>query len=153
MPVLSATAQQALEALAGRLREIRRDAELTARQVAQAAGWHESKCSRIENARTVPSPADIRTWCTVCGVPGQAADLTAALRAIDSMYVEWRRQVPAGMRRPSTRVAVTSRKVAECYVSSSPRGDHESAVPIGSQVITDHVSPDLRCGSGEKVRA
>ena len=32
-------------------------------------------------------------------MPGQAADLTAALRAIDSMYVEWRRQVPAGMRR------------------------------------------------------
>ena len=99
MPVLSATAQQALEALAGQLREIRKDAELTARQVAQAAGWHESKCSRIENARTIPSPADIRIWCKVCGVPDQAADLTATLRAIDSMYVEWRRQVPAGMRR------------------------------------------------------
>lgn len=99
MPVLSATAQQALEALAGQLREVRKDAELTARQVARAAGWHESKCSRIENARTIPSPADIRAWCTICGVPDQAADLTATLRAIDSMYVEWRRQVPAGMRR------------------------------------------------------
>ncbi|HEY2261270.1 MAG TPA: helix-turn-helix transcriptional regulator [Streptosporangiaceae bacterium] len=99
MPVLSATAQQALEALAGQLREIRKDAELTARQIAQAAGWHESKCSRIENARTIPSPADIRAWCRACGVPDQAADLTATLRAIDSMYVEWRRQVPAGMRR------------------------------------------------------
>jgi transcriptional regulator with XRE-family HTH domain len=99
VPVLSATAQQALEALAGQLREIRKDAELTARQVAQAAGWHESKCSRIENARTIPSPADIRAWCKVCGVPDQAADLTATLRAIDSMYVEWRRQIPAGMRR------------------------------------------------------
>lgn len=99
MPVLSATAQQALEALAGQLREIRKDAELTARQVARAAGWHESKCSRIENARTIPSPADIRAWCEACGVPDQAADLTATLRAIDSMYVEWRRQVPAGMRR------------------------------------------------------
>lgn len=99
MPVLSATARQALEALAGQLREIRRDAELTARQVAQAAGWHESKCSRIENAKTIPSPADIRAWCKACGVPDQAAGLTATLRAIDSMYVEWRRQVPAGLRR------------------------------------------------------
>jgi transcriptional regulator with XRE-family HTH domain len=99
VPVLSATAQQALEALAGQLREVRKDAELTARQVARAAGWHESKCSRIENARTIPSPADIRAWCTICGVPDHAADLTATLRAIDSMYVEWRRQVPAGMRR------------------------------------------------------
>jgi transcriptional regulator with XRE-family HTH domain len=99
VPVLSATARQALEALAGQLREIRKDAELTARQVAQAAGWHESKCSRIENARTIPSPADIRAWCKVCGVPDQATGLTATLRAIDSMYVEWRRQVLAGMRR------------------------------------------------------
>jgi transcriptional regulator with XRE-family HTH domain len=78
---------------------IRKDAEMTARQVAQAAGWHESKCSRIEHARTIPSPADIRAWCKVCGVPDQAAELTVTLRAIDSMYVEWRRQVPAGMRR------------------------------------------------------
>ncbi len=99
MPVRSATAQQALDALAARLREIRKDAELTARQVALAAGWHESKCSRIEHARTMPSPEDIRIWCSICGVPDQAADLTAALRGIDSMYVEWRRMVRSGMRR------------------------------------------------------
>jgi transcriptional regulator with XRE-family HTH domain len=99
VPVRSATSQQALDALAVRLREIRNDAELTARQVAQAAGWHESKCSRIEHARSTPSPADIRTWCAICGVPEQAADLTAALRSIESMYVEWRRMNRAGMRR------------------------------------------------------
>ena len=99
MPVRSDTAQQALDALAARLREIRKDAELTARQVAQAAGWHESKCSRIEHARSIPSPADVRAWCEICGVPDQAADLTAALRTIESMYVEWRRMVRSGMRR------------------------------------------------------
>jgi transcriptional regulator with XRE-family HTH domain len=99
VPVRSATAQQALDALAARLRDIRKDAELTARQIAQAAGWHESKCSRIEHARTMPSPADIRAWCTICGVPDQAADLTATLRSIDSMYVEWRRMIRSGMRR------------------------------------------------------
>jgi transcriptional regulator with XRE-family HTH domain len=99
VPVRSATAQHALDALAARLRDIRKDAELTARQVAQAAGWHESKCSRIEHARTIPSPADIRAWCAICGVPDQAADLTATLRSIDSMYVEWRRMVRSGMRR------------------------------------------------------
>ena len=97
MPVRSATAQQALDALAARLRDIRKDAELTARQVAHAAGWHESKCSRIEHARTVPSPADIRAWCAICGVSDQAADLTATLRGIESMYVEWRRMVRSGM--------------------------------------------------------
>ena len=70
VPVQSATAQQALEALALRLREIRKDAGLTARAVARAAGWHESKCSRIEHARTVPSPDDIRTWCRDLRRPG-----------------------------------------------------------------------------------
>jgi transcriptional regulator with XRE-family HTH domain len=97
VPVRSATAQQAPDALAARLRDIRKDAELTARQVAHAAGWHESKCSRIEHARTVPSPADIRAWCAICGVSDQAADLTATLRGIESMYVEWRRMVRSGM--------------------------------------------------------
>jgi transcriptional regulator with XRE-family HTH domain len=99
VPVRSATAQQALDGLAARLREIRRDAELTARQVAAAAGWHESKCSRIEHARTVPSPADIRAWCTICGAPDQEADLTAVLRAVETMYVEWRRMIRSGMRK------------------------------------------------------
>ncbi len=99
VPVQSATAQQALEALAQRLREIRKDAGLTARAVARAAGWHESKCSRIEHARTVPSPDDIRTWCEICGAPDQAADLVASLRTVESMYVEWKRMVRSGMRR------------------------------------------------------
>lgn len=46
-----------------------------------------------------PSPADIRAWCAICGVPDQAADLTATLRSIDTMYVEWRRMIRSGMRR------------------------------------------------------
>jgi hypothetical protein len=42
---------------------------------------------------------DIRTWCSICDIRDQAADLTAALRSIDSMHVEWRRMVRSGMRR------------------------------------------------------
>jgi transcriptional regulator with XRE-family HTH domain len=53
--------------VADRLREIRLDASLTLRAVAQAAGWHESKSSRIEGAHTKPSDADIQTWCRACG--------------------------------------------------------------------------------------
>ena len=62
------------------------DAGLTARALALAVGWHESKCSRIEHVRTAPSEADIRLWCQVCGTGDQAADLIASLRAADSMY-------------------------------------------------------------------
>jgi hypothetical protein len=63
-----------------------------------AAGWHESKTSRIENARQVLTDADIQVWCRVCDADDQAADLVVASRAADSMYVEWRRQNLAGMR-------------------------------------------------------
>ena len=29
----------------------------------------------------MPSPADIRAWCAICGVPDRAADLTATLHS------------------------------------------------------------------------
>ena len=94
----SSSVRQARAALAQRLREIRLDAGLTARALALAAGWHESKCSRIEHVRTPPSDADIRLWCRICGAEDQAADLIASSRAADSMYTEWRRLEVTGLR-------------------------------------------------------
>ncbi|WP_113699270.1 DUF5753 domain-containing protein [Nonomuraea lactucae] len=90
--------QQARKGVAQRLREIRLDARLTARALAASAGWHESKCSRIEHARTPPSDADIREWCRICGAEDQAQELITLSRAADSMYVEWRRVHPTGLR-------------------------------------------------------
>src|SRR6202046_2842896 len=86
---LSPSAKRARRELAERLREIRRDAGLTARALSAAAGWHESKTSRIESAKQAPSDADIRSWCRICGVDDRAADLIAASRTADSLYVEW----------------------------------------------------------------
>lgn len=83
--MVTSPAEQARQDIANRLRELRLDAGLTKRAVAVAAGWHESKCSRIEHARTPPSDADIRVWCRICAVDDQAADLIAASRAADSM--------------------------------------------------------------------
>ncbi|MFB7908559.1 helix-turn-helix domain-containing protein [Kitasatospora sp. NPDC056076] len=91
--------QQAKQALGQRLRDIRRDSGLSARALAEAAGWHESKCSKIQSGRVMPSEADIRTWTAVCGVPGQAANLIATARNIEGMYVEWRRLERSGLRR------------------------------------------------------
>lgn len=85
--------------MAGRLRELRLDAGLTARALSAAAGWHEAKTSRIESAKQAPSDADIRLWCRACGAEDQAADLIAASRTADSMYVEWRRVNRTGLRR------------------------------------------------------
>jgi transcriptional regulator with XRE-family HTH domain len=76
----SSSVLHARQQVAGRLREIRLDAGLTLRAVSESAGWHESKASRIEGARTRPSDSDIQAWCRVCGAEHQAADLVAAAR-------------------------------------------------------------------------
>jgi transcriptional regulator with XRE-family HTH domain len=95
----SSSVQRARQQLAERLRDLRLDVGLTARALSTAAGWHEAKTSRIESAKQAPSEADIRDWCQVCGADREIPDLIAASRAADSMYVEWRRLNPAGLRR------------------------------------------------------
>ncbi|MGW4643356.1 helix-turn-helix domain-containing protein [Sphaerisporangium sp. NPDC004334] len=103
----SSSAEQARRAIGNRLRDLLRDAGLTARALAQTAGWDESKCSRLIRGRTLPSDEDIRTWCRICDAEGEAADLIAATRDADSMYVEWRRLQRSGMKRlQETRVSL-----------------------------------------------
>ncbi|MGH8603102.1 MAG: helix-turn-helix domain-containing protein [Gammaproteobacteria bacterium] len=92
-------AQQAREALGVRLREIRKEAGLTGRALAVSMGRHFTKISRIENGSQAPSEDDIKAWCLACDAGGQIPDLIATARAIESMYVEWRRQTRAGMKR------------------------------------------------------
>jgi transcriptional regulator with XRE-family HTH domain len=94
----SSSVQAARKAVADRLRDIRKDAELTGRELALRCGWHPAKSSRLENARTPPSDADIRAWCRACSAEDQAPDLIAASRTADSMYVEWKRLHKAGIR-------------------------------------------------------
>ncbi|EME99667.1 helix-turn-helix transcriptional regulator [Streptomyces mobaraensis NBRC 13819 = DSM 40847] len=93
------TVQQARDSLAARLRDIRLDAGLNGRELARRCGWSESKTSRIENARTPPSDADIRKWCAACQAEERALDLIAANRAADTMYVQWKRLHRTGIRR------------------------------------------------------
>lgn len=95
----SSSVRAARTAVGDRLRELRRDAGLSGRALAESAGWYKSKVSRLENAVTPPSDDDIRRWCAVCQAPEQAADLIAAARSADGMYVEWRRVQRTGLRR------------------------------------------------------
>ena len=94
----SSSVQRARELLAARLRDIRLDAGLSARELSSAAAWHPAKTSRIESAKQAPSEDDIRVWCRVCGAEREVPDLIAASRAADSMYIEWRRLNRGGMR-------------------------------------------------------
>ncbi|GHF47286.1 transcriptional regulator [Streptomyces mashuensis] len=95
----SSSVMKAREAISTRLREMRLDAGLTVDSLAERCGWSKSKSSRIENMKTMPSDADIRAWCAACGCTEQAVDLIAASRNANSMYVEWRRLQPTGLRR------------------------------------------------------
>jgi len=92
--------EQAREALGARLREIRADVGLSGRQLAALAGWHFTKVSKLENGKQHPSDDDLRAWCRHCHAPGEAADLITSAHSVASMYLEWRRQGRAGMRRP-----------------------------------------------------
>ncbi|MEU6122848.1 helix-turn-helix transcriptional regulator [Streptomyces sp. NPDC047123] len=95
----SSRVQKAREALAGRLREIRKDAGISGRELAVRCGWSESKSSRIENAKTPPSDTDIRAWCRACAAGDQAPDLIAANRQSAEAHVEWKRLQRTGLRR------------------------------------------------------
>jgi transcriptional regulator with XRE-family HTH domain len=96
---LTTPVKRAREALGARLREIRKDAGLTGRALAGPCAWHFTKVSKIEHGTQTPSEGDLKAWCLACGVDDQIPDLIATVRAIESMYVEWQRQLRAGLKR------------------------------------------------------
>jgi hypothetical protein len=67
----SSSAQAARERVAAQLRDIRLDAALSAHEVALRCGWSDSKSSRLEHAKAIPSDGDIRAWCAACGAVGE----------------------------------------------------------------------------------
>ncbi|NUP65414.1 MAG: helix-turn-helix domain-containing protein [Nonomuraea sp.] len=105
----TSSVQEARAALAARLRELRLDAGISGKELARLCGWSVAKSSRIENAVTAPADTDIRAWCAACDAADQAADLIAANRQADSMYLQWKRLQRTGMKQ----LAETSAKLYE----------------------------------------
>jgi transcriptional regulator with XRE-family HTH domain len=97
----SSNAQQARQALADQLREIRLAAGRTGRALAAGAGWHGvSKVSKIEHGVRPPSEDDVRTWGRVCGTsPDRVEELLAEQRAMAGMWVSYQRLNRAGLRK------------------------------------------------------
>ncbi|WP_063036983.1 helix-turn-helix domain-containing protein [Nocardia pseudovaccinii] len=87
------------EALGKRLREIRKDAGLTGRQLAALAGWHESLVSKIETGHRTPTEAQLRAYCAHTDTKGQLSDLVATVRNIESAYLEYKRLLYTGTKR------------------------------------------------------
>ncbi|MFI9412541.1 helix-turn-helix domain-containing protein [Nocardia gamkensis] len=95
---MSSSVQEAREALGKRLREIRRRAGITGRELSRREGWHESKVSKIEYGKLRASDADVRAYCKHSEAEDQLEDLLAAVHNIDSAYVEWRRHLGTGIK-------------------------------------------------------
>jgi len=95
----SSAAKQAQEALGGRLRDLRKEAGLTARELAEVTGQHYTRVSKIEHGVQPPTDRDVREWCRACAAQDQVPDLIATLRTVESAYLEFRRQSRAGMKR------------------------------------------------------
>lgn len=91
--------QASQQALGIRLRDVRKDAGLSGRELAAATGQHYTRVSKIENGVQAPTDPDIREWCRVYGADDQVQDLIATLRAVESAYLEFRRQSRAGLKR------------------------------------------------------
>jgi transcriptional regulator with XRE-family HTH domain len=81
------------------MREVRKDAGLTARELAQLTGQHYTRVSKIENGTQVPTDKDIHAWCEACSAQQKVPDLVATARAVQSAYLEFKRQSRAGLRR------------------------------------------------------
>lgn len=116
----SSSAQAAREALAVRLLHLRRDAGLNGRELSARCGWHPAKTTRIQKAEAAPTDADIRAWCEACGAEDQVEDLIATARAVESMYVEWRRLHRTGMRNVQEHFYTLHEQTSVCraYVSN-----------------------------------
>ncbi|MFE6625191.1 helix-turn-helix domain-containing protein [Streptomyces sp. NPDC057740] len=120
----SSSAQGAREALAVRLQHLRKDAGLTGKELSARCGWHPAKTTRLQKGEAPPSDADIRTWCAACGADDQADDLIATARAVDSMYLEWRRLHRTGMRKVQDDWYELHERTRICraYLSNVPPG-------------------------------
>ncbi|MFK4024668.1 helix-turn-helix transcriptional regulator [Streptomyces sp. SM1] len=143
----SSSAQAAREALAVRLQHLRKDAGLTGKELSARCGWHPAKTTRIQKGTAAPSDSDIRTWCAACGADDQADDLIATARAVDSMYMEWRRLHRNGMRQVQEDWYALHEQTRHCrvYVSNLPPGFLQTpafATALMEQITRFQGTPD-----------
>jgi transcriptional regulator with XRE-family HTH domain len=87
-------------ALGNRLRELRKQAGLSGRELAESLSWQASKISKIENGRQTPSDDDIQAWTEATGSTSEAEGLLASLHTLEVQHAEWQRVLRTGGIRP-----------------------------------------------------
>lgn len=96
---------EARNALGQRLRELRQQASLTGRQLAESLSWPASKVSKLENGRQTPTDEDIVAWTGVTRSEPEAEALLASLHTLEVQHAEWQRQIKMGLRPHQNEIA------------------------------------------------
>lgn len=87
------------EGLATRLRAVRAQAGLTGKDLADAHGWQQSKVSRIENGKQMPSDEDIEAWVTACGAQDAQDELLRLRNEAQIAHVTFRSRMRQGQQK------------------------------------------------------
>lgn len=83
--------------LARQLRELRLAADLTGTRMAKALGWTQSKISKIETGRQMPTEDDVLAWAGSCHATDEFTQaLLVLLVEAQGLHREWRQQVRLG---------------------------------------------------------
>ncbi|OPC80520.1 transcriptional regulator [Embleya scabrispora] len=88
----------ARNALGKRLRELRRQAGMSGRQLAESLAWPPSKVSKLENSRQTPTDDDIRGWTRATNSEGETEDLLVSLHTLEVQHAEWQRILRTGLK-------------------------------------------------------
>ena len=102
--------REARNALGKRLRELRQQAGLSGRQLAESLAWPPSKISKLENGRQTPGDDDIRAWTRATNSTDETEALLASLHTLEVQYAEWRRIFRLGLRPRQNELAEWDRK-------------------------------------------
>jgi transcriptional regulator with XRE-family HTH domain len=93
----STSVDEARNALGKRLRELRQQAGLTGKQLAELLSWPASKVSKLENGRQTPTDDDIRGWTATTNSDGATEALLASLHTLEVQHAEWQRVLKTGL--------------------------------------------------------
>lgn len=86
------------EGLATRLRAMRVQAGLTGKDLAEAHGWQQSKVSRIENGKQMPSDEDLTAWANTCDGWAYMDELQRLRDEAQAVHVTFRSRMRQGQK-------------------------------------------------------
>jgi len=89
---------EARKALGKRLRELRQQARLNGKQLAESLSWPPSKISKLELGRQTPTDDDIRSWTRATNAEAETENLLTSLHTLEIQHAEWKRLTKTGLR-------------------------------------------------------